>query len=614
MMSITLNSPFLGVPIRCDVNRRIKASSYYPDGRKVTLRFTYKCRCSKQNDWISHGIRFSNFCGRNVELLWRNLGLRSSNIVVNCVKEPLTKSRALVKSLAPLWEEGLFLFRCSVFCAVISGVCLLVWYGQAKAKNLIEVKVLPSVCAAVSEYIQREVEFGKVRRISPLSITLETCSIGPHHEEFSCAEVPTVKLRILPFSSLRRGKIVIDAVLSNPTLLVAQKKNYTWLGIPFVDGNGNLQRHMSTEEGIDHRTKTRRTAREEGAARAAQERDAAAQEAAETGYSVSEEGSTISESSDTQLTAFESVLAMEERLHWRDHHCMDAGVEYDLKHADLEKSFGVNSPVSGVKFWSRIIPGSLRQKFKRKANGRDTCTTDITAKRRILDHSSTAARVYFKALKMNKDVINGITPKDEVQVEEPNNNLKDELRIQNLPESNRVVVQGEDLVRVETFGVKDSSFGDNTEYIDVNAVNRDVDKEDQIPESSDYSSQYQEGHSSVGEIWSQLFEKLKSKLRPQVEEIVAELVEGVDDREVLAVEKMFPVSLDSVHFNGGTLMLLAYGDTEPREMENASGHVNFQNHYGRVHVQLSGNCKMWRSNLKSEDGEDIVLSPVKACE
>ncbi|KAK9208010.1 hypothetical protein WN944_000361 [Citrus x changshan-huyou] len=37
-------------------------------------------------------------------------------------------------------------------------------------------------------------------------------------------------------------------------------------------------------------------------------------------------------------------------------------------------------------------------------------------------------------------------------------------------------------------------------------------------------------------------------------------------------------------------------------MENASGHVKFQNHYGRVHVQVSGNCKMWRSDTISGDG------------
>ncbi|KAE8726424.1 hypothetical protein F3Y22_tig00006991pilonHSYRG00010 [Hibiscus syriacus] len=37
-------------------------------------------------------------------------------------------------------------------------------------------------------------------------------------------------------------------------------------------------------------------------------------------------------------------------------------------------------------------------------------------------------------------------------------------------------------------------------------------------------------------------------------------------------------------------------------MENASGYVKFQNHYGLVHVQLCGNCKTWRSDLVSEDG------------
>lgn len=37
-------------------------------------------------------------------------------------------------------------------------------------------------------------------------------------------------------------------------------------------------------------------------------------------------------------------------------------------------------------------------------------------------------------------------------------------------------------------------------------------------------------------------------------------------------------------------------------MENVDGHVKFQNHYGQVHVQLSGNCKMWRSDNISEDG------------
>lgn len=39
-----------------------------------------------------------------------------------------------------------------------------------------------------------------------------------------------------------------------------------------------------------------------------------------------------------------------------------------------------------------------------------------------------------------------------------------------------------------------------------------------------------------------------------------------------------------------------------REMEVTGGHVKFQNQYGRVNVQVSGNCKMWRSGLVMEDG------------
>ena len=39
-----------------------------------------------------------------------------------------------------------------------------------------------------------------------------------------------------------------------------------------------------------------------------------------------------------------------------------------------------------------------------------------------------------------------------------------------------------------------------------------------------------------------------------------------------------------------------------REMENVNGHVKFQNHYGNVHVHLSGNCKTWRSDSVSGDG------------
>ncbi|KAJ0091117.1 hypothetical protein Patl1_12836 [Pistacia atlantica] len=40
-------------------------------------------------------------------------------------------------------------------------------------------------------------------------------------------------------------------------------------------------------------------------------------------------------------------------------------------------------------------------------------------------------------------------------------------------------------------------------------------------------------------------------------------------------------------------------------MENVSGHVKLQKHYSRVYVQLSGNCKMWRSDVISGDGGSL---------
>lgn len=40
-------------------------------------------------------------------------------------------------------------------------------------------------------------------------------------------------------------------------------------------------------------------------------------------------------------------------------------------------------------------------------------------------------------------------------------------------------------------------------------------------------------------------------------------------------------------------------------MENTDGHVKFQKNYGLIHVQLNGNCQMWRSDVMSEDGGSL---------
>ncbi|CAI9302738.1 unnamed protein product [Lactuca saligna] len=167
-----LQNPFVGAAFQSSLKpRNVNCLGYL--GNKFPRKSRYDIiPRAKKNDWISHGIRFSQSFGENVEILWKNMGLRSG-FVVKSVKEPFTRSKAIVRSLSTIWEEGLLLFQCSIFYAMIS-------------------------------------------------------------------------------------------VVYNRTLLAAQKRKYLWLGIPFIDGV--LQKHLSTEEGIDNRTKIRRNAQEKTAA------------------------------------------------------------------------------------------------------------------------------------------------------------------------------------------------------------------------------------------------------------------------------------------------------------------------------------------------------------
>lgn len=409
-MSVNLYCGFLGFGL---INGRRNGGLGHVGGGgqgKIGLR---RCVCEKQNNWENRRARFLNICGTNIELLKQKLS-SGGGWEAKCVEESFVRGKDLTRSFSPLWREGIFLVRCSALIAVLSGVCLLVWYGRARAKSFVEAKLLPSVCSILSEYIQREIDVGKVKKISPLSITLESCAIGPHAEEFSCGEVPTLKLRLHPFASLRRGKIVIDAVVTNPTVLVVQKKDYTWLGIPSYE-DGGLQRHLSSEEGINYRTKVRRIAREEAGTRWEIDRDNAALDAANMGYVIDEHSDCSSKSEDLKgrasgtnmFTVSDSFPCTDEGMHRRDHHCMDTGVQYDLKHANLEKSFGVKLPGSGLTFWSRIIPGPSKHKFKRKSNG--ACVSaSVTCKQRILDRSQSVAVKYFSALSQRQTEPSGL--------------------------------------------------------------------------------------------------------------------------------------------------------------------------------------------------------------
>ncbi|KAJ8751742.1 hypothetical protein K2173_025919 [Erythroxylum novogranatense] len=681
MTSLKLHCGFLGVPLHAH-------SLYLGRGQLLKRRSrSYVC-ARKRNDWVAQAIRFSHICGKNIELLRNAIGT-TNGLNVECVREPLVWSKDFVDSLNPLWKEGLLLVRCSVFMAVISAVCLLMWYGQNKAKAYVEAKLLPHVCLVLSNYIQREVNFGKVRSISPLSITLESCSVGSHFEEFSCGEVPSMKLRLCPFASLRRGKIVVDAVLSHPSFVVVQKKDYTWLGIP--SSEGSLQRHLSSEEGIDYRTKTRRIAREESSARWARERDDDAKEAAERGFILPERDSSCFQADvydgiatrSTNVINSESLLCMDEKIHWRDLHRMNTGPDYNTKHADLEKSFGVKLPDSGLRFWSKVIKGPQKLKFKKKANETDILASGADAKRRILDRSASAAVAYFQTLSSGKF---DESPQSSgggdfmdlqslfMQSEGDNNRSKsthltvdEELKSNNNDWNNtedlgiQLPIVAQNCYNIESYIILRDPF--LMALARLNAVGKlngalahlksfsedaktDVNKQDLIVDSvqryvdadaSEVQYGQKSGNPSIEKLELQpeklhpinMFRmklksgllsflrnlrdrfhnsfagpigKLKPGTGPNIEDIVSELVDEVDIVQTEQIEKMLPFSLDSVQFRGGTLMLLGYGDIEPREMDNANGYVKFQNHYGKLHVQLSGNCNMWRSDAISEDG------------
>ncbi|KAL2346811.1 hypothetical protein Fmac_000811 [Flemingia macrophylla] len=581
------------------------------------------------------------FCGKNVDLL-RKHRISTSGSTLKCFKEkePHQHFSLSVSYFTSLWKEGLLLMRASVYTAVICGVCLLVWFGRNKAKDFVETSLLPSVCSVISEHVQRDVRFGKVVRISPLSVTLESCSFVPREDEFSCGEAPTVKVRFRPLASLWRWKFVFDAVLSHPCVLVVQKKDYSWLGIP--SSERSYERCMPTDERLDHRTRVRRVAREAAAAKHMRERDDAAREAAEIGYFVSEKNCGSSRGDDDLKeiashsvggTNSNSFFCMNEEKH--GHRCVDTGIDYDMKHASLEKSFGGKFPVKGLKFWSRVKKGQ-RKKFKRKAKRSDISASGVSLRKRILECSAFAANAYFCSQSDGKfeqpsspsgcfhsrdqdmHLVKNDDDKNAVSVASADENANDDnrnrtqfrdLRIRSPMPNENINGHSNDLnffsdLPSQTRENKIENFQSSQNVAEHANANSSAEKKEELGlhvahsptdvgatgDQKDLVSvkprlqlvtyfQHQfetliskfaltsffrniEGLTSF--FVSGPIEKLKSEMGLKVEDIVAENVDEVDVLQSEGLTKILPVTLDSVHFRGATVMLLAYGDREVR--------------------------------------------------
>ncbi|KAL0553286.1 hypothetical protein IC582_007175 [Cucumis melo] len=664
-MNVKLDSSFLGTQLHSSLHCVTNGKFVYLGRRRLSKGDSKKYVCAKHNEWNARVERFSRFFGQHLKSLSIKLKPRHESLM-KCANEPFVQTKSLSSLLRPVWNEGLFLIRCSAFAAVVSGICLLVWYGQTKAKGFVEAKLLPSVCKAVSDCIQRDLDFGKVRSISPLSITLESCSVGPDGEEFSCGEVPTMKLRVLPFTSLRRGRVIIDVVLSHPSVVVVQKRDYTWLGLPFPS-EGTLERHSSSEEGIDNRTKIRRIARENAAALWSKDRDDAAREAAEMGFVVFDRSSGLYDTSDYKEVVGPTVdignsktfFFKDENVHSREHHCMDTDVDYKIRHAKSEKYFDVKSPDTRLKFSSRAMKTLIKGQSKRNASGDDVYVNSFAAKKRILRRSTLAAQDYFKGASEGKfgepsqlhksfnnanldsyliksgNETNADSSITDTDVQYGKQSL--DARLNSLKEKRDIDIPNhidDQTSTVTGLGNKDRwSFSVTPSIDESNVRKEDVIGSDHVPDGiSDHmrntsqtptstGHEHQHGTSWPNSFWglspesalSYFPKDVAKKLLYHISMYVQNLKSGfvqhargvIDGGDVMknkGTNTMLPVTIDSVHFKGGTLMLLAYGDREPREMENVNGHVKFQNHYGNVHVHLSGNCKSWRSEFVSGDG------------
>lgn len=445
-----------------------------------------------------------------------------------------------------------------------------------------------------------------------------------------------MKIRVRPFASLRRGKVVVDAVLSEPSVLLAQKKDFSWLGIP-GPSEDTLKRH-SGEEGIDYRTKTRRLAREKAAEQWYEERDKAASHAAERGYTLRTDQSvslssneTLEVDGPTEIGKSSPPLCADE-MHKKDHH-LATGIDSGSRHSDLEKSFGVKSRIPGINLWTRAISSSSRRGYRRKVHSKAASDIDNSSQQRILRRSADAAVAYFRSKgRWNLDDSSPGTGNSSSDGGQTNAGSDDTTpgdgsvgssesasRNEVSPDkfhSDDFIHKGKSSRVASTRDIDDNFNGclHNQPFCQCRPHNLDNDglvyhhlgdlqlghtNFSQGPVSEKYENHSENkiihqheiffgnfGSCTHAHNWSSFWpfqltgfpitfnapfasldvpvQKLKSHLVIGPGEISAEPSERISQMHSGAGQNALPVTLDSVYFNGGNLMLLGYGDHEPR--------------------------------------------------
>lgn len=464
-------------------------------------------------------------------------------------------------------------------------VMLLMWasalYAQARAQIYMERNILPPLATIVSSHLGRQVELGKVERLSLLSVTLGPSSIGPHSEEFSCGEVPGLQIRLLPLRSIKRGQVVVDAVLRQPHALVAQKQDWSWLGIP-TPAEKKVMKH-STETGIDARTKLKRVSREEMGARMSRERDLAARLAVKTGYTLGDTVESLhgksqkiapkaksgSQGEDSKLEFTQAELDVDEenfseqeqdgfgrraRTRRREN---NPGID-DEEFEEPTLAMDVKRTVLRAKNWTDVkIMKPMKRKLLRNWS---RCPSSPLTKReyqyRNLQRSSLAARAMFERIDRDKrQKMNSLRKGGPPNLEQG----KSSVVVQQVGNSGLLASGKEREVGSTEGGLTNQDAATSRKGISMRTS---------LLEQTAMPATKGVGGGPFDELWGNIDagdEGTGSGLTRRVQGLASRLVRQAKRRvDVSRANGWTPIALDAVYFRDGTFMLLAYGDEEAR--------------------------------------------------
>ncbi|KAJ7565427.1 hypothetical protein O6H91_02G060300 [Diphasiastrum complanatum] len=550
------------------------------------------------------------FFSRGYHSLWNHpvyevsSGLRTRWFLRRCIPSHASNRHGLWLS------SRVFLHKAGAALALIFFLTLSILYGQSRARAYIQNEVLPPIATLLGAYCCREVKLGNVQKLSLFKIKLTSCSVGTHEDEFSCGELPDVEIRLRPVHSLLRGQIVLDAMVLQPVVLVSQRQDWSWLGIPTPSAK-QLTR-QSSEPSLDFRRKIRRAAREETAVKWSRSRDAAARSSAQLGYrliEVAEElgGPKAVDEIDNSFLEKNTTTLQEKWDVGTVNGSNDEIIQNDQKFAvQTEPSDGntvINNQVNisdrtGNDF-SRMTAASLR--------------TQIWL-RRLMKLRSDEDENVSKSLHFHWS-ISDVTNWLHLQFLRP---MKSQLlRMWTHSEMSPVMkVESKRRILHESAATALAWF-----------LKYDEQKPDRVEENSPANSglMTKPGDSDV--------EHRKTLMDRHDDAATKASIAYVPEREIVpnsstrlqtlsgnentakpnrnmrAENKgnMWPVFLDSVYFADGTFMLLAYGDRGPRLIEEVKGSVRFSNNYEQLNVHLTGRPREWRTVNATGNGGTFTV-------